>query len=151
MELEFKSYCGHQPWFFTPDTGMPGGSAVLIAPDGTQSPVTEMQLSPPRKGFKVPEIFMDPGIYVLTITQTNAKGELVVDTYTINVRLNLVILATEGALGELAQLNQVRVSNGRPPFDLTEHSTANGYTTAEVSAINKFRAFRQWGALKVED
>lgn len=164
MELEFKSYCGQQPWFFVPDTGTPGGTAVLTAPDGTTSVVTNTQVSEkewawpslgegvtaPRVGFEVPGVFIDPGTYVLTITQDakSAKGKPVVTTYTIDVRLDLVVLANQGALGEMSRLNQLRSLTGRQPFDLTEGALAGGLTSDEVVALNKFRASRGWVALK---
>jgi hypothetical protein len=162
MELEFKSYCGQQPWFFVPDTGTPGGTATLTAPDGTESTVTNTQLSPtpwawpslgdkftaPRMGFEVPGVFIDPGEYVLTVTQDDAKGKKVVDKYTIDVVLDLIVLVDEGALGEMSRLNQLRTLQGHKPFDLTENATADGLTPDEVAALNKFRASRQWAALK---
>ncbi len=157
MELEFKSYCGHQPWFFVPDTGAPGGTATLTAPDGTTSVATNTQVSEkewawpslgdgvtaPRLGFEVPGMFIDPGEYKLTVTQNGDTHE-----YTIDVHLDLVVLVNEGSLGEMSRLNQLRSILGRKPFDLTEEATADGYTPDEVVAINKFRASRRWAALK---
>lgn len=160
--LEFKSYCGHQPWFFVPDTGTPGGSATLTAPDGSTSVSTNTQTSErewawphlgenyvaPRVGFEVPGVFIDPGEYTLTVTQDDAKGKPVVTTYTINVVLDLGVLVNEGSLGEMSRLNQLRSLLGSKPFDLTEDATADGYASDEVAALNKFRASRRWAALK---
>lgn len=94
MDLEFRSHVGHQPWFFVPDTGTQGGTAVLIDPDGGETEVTETQLSPrpdadgtqretmwgPRVGFQVPYPFDTEGDYQLIVTQDD-----VVTTYEIHV------------------------------------------------------------------
>lgn len=72
--LNFRNEVGHQPWFFVPDTGTPGASAVLTEPDGFSAEATETQLSPtgrwgPRVGFKVPTPFEVVGEHTLTVTQ----------------------------------------------------------------------------------
>lgn len=94
--LEFSSYIGDQPWFFVPDTGTPGGSAVLSGPDG-QAACTETQVTlndrewpdgtiAPGVGFLVPEPFKSEGTHVLTVTQDTSAGDPVVTTYLINVK-----------------------------------------------------------------
>jgi hypothetical protein len=87
--LEFKSKVGDRPWFFVPDTGTPGGSAVLVDPVGKQTPATETQLSPPkdtlpngepwvarwgkRVGFRVPVEFPQAGTYWFVVTQDDVE------------------------------------------------------------------------------
>jgi hypothetical protein len=96
-DLKFYSNVGAQPWFFVPDTGTPGGSAVLIDPSGAQVAAVETQLSPPkptkpdgspwvtrwgpRVGFKVPVAFDTTGTWFFVVTQDD-----VVSTYEIVVR-----------------------------------------------------------------
>jgi hypothetical protein len=84
--LKFLSDVGAQPWFFVPDTGTPGGSAVLVAPDGSRVDAVESQLAPggtwgPRVGFLVPYVFEVAGEYRFEITQDD-----VVTVYEITVR-----------------------------------------------------------------
>jgi hypothetical protein len=166
VKLEFISYCGHQPWFFVPDTGTPGGSAVLRAPDGTESVCVNTQLDPkvwswpalgdsftaPRMGFEVPGIFVDPGVYTLIVTQDDADGNPVVDEYTIDVRLDLVVLVEHGALGELSRLNQIRQLLGRPPFLPETDQPLDGFTDAEAAELRRaevvLTAHRQRAATK---
>jgi len=80
--LEFKSYVGHQPWFFVPDTGAAGGHAVVAGPSGAIAPCTESQVTAKgdRVGFLVPEPFAAEGDYTMTVTQDD-----VVTTYLIHV------------------------------------------------------------------
>lgn len=80
--LRFRSNVGDQPWFFVPDTGAAGGSAVLTTPDGGDSPCDEMQVTQKgdRVGFKVPSPFSVEGEHRLTVTQDD-----VVTTYEIEV------------------------------------------------------------------
>lgn len=152
MKLEFTSYCGHQPWFFVPDTGTPGGTAVLRSPNGSESVCVNTQLDPkvwswpalgdgfaaPRMGFEVPGIFVDPGVYTLVVTQDDADGNPVVDEYTIDVQLNLVVLVEHGALGELSRLNQIRQLTGRPAFVLDPApADLDGFTDAEAAEIRR--------------
>jgi hypothetical protein len=96
-DLKFRSRVGEQPWFFVPDTGTPGGSAVLVDPDGRRVSAWETQLSPPkatlpngepwvtrwgpRVGFRVPAPFSKVGVYKFVVTQDDA-----VAVYEINVR-----------------------------------------------------------------
>lgn len=82
----FTSYVGHQPWFFVPDVGAPGGTAVLTTPRGREIAATETQTTVPqvteaktgetraprlgpRVGFLVPEPFGYEGEYTFTISQ----------------------------------------------------------------------------------
>lgn len=75
MALKFRSYLGHQPWFFVPDTGAPGGTATLSGPNGvkecteTQTTTGEHSSFGPRVGFQVPAPFTDEGTYLLSIVQ----------------------------------------------------------------------------------
>lgn len=163
MQLSFKSLVGHQPWFFVPDTGAPGGSAVLYAPDGSEAPCVSTQLDPrewswpalgenftaPRMGFETPGVFIHPGTYTLVVTQDDNAGAQVTDTYTIEVRYDLVVLVDQGSLGEAGRLNQLRTLLGRKPFDYSEKATADGYDADELAALNKFRSTRGWAALEV--
>lgn len=156
MILEFRSLCGHQPWFFVPDTGTPGGSAVLHHPNGSIAECVATQLDPkvwpwpalgedfhaPRMGFETPGIFVDPGTYTLVVTQDDADGNPVVDTYTIEVRLDIDNLLTYGALGELSRLNQIRSLLGRPAFTLAPDLTAEGFDDPELAALNHARYVR---------
>lgn len=80
----FRSKVGHRPIFFVPDTGAPGGSASLVAPDGSavevlDEPVLSLRTNPdgtphisrfgPRVGFRVPYVFEIEGEYSFVITQ----------------------------------------------------------------------------------
>lgn len=164
MQLAFRSLVGHRPWFFVPDTGTPGGTAVLTAPDGTTSVCVNTQIDPkvwpwpalgdtftaPRLGFEVPGVLDRPGDYTLTVTQDTADGGTVVDTYTITVVYDLAALVDQGALGEAGLLNQLRSLTGRKPFDYTESATADGYTADELTALNEFRTTRGWQPLTLE-
>lgn len=97
MTQHFHSKVGQRPTFFVPDTGTPGGRAVLVGPDGEETRVTEdAVLSPPsdtkpdgspweatfgkRVGFRVPFEFTDTGDYQLVIAQDD-----VVTSYIIHV------------------------------------------------------------------
>jgi hypothetical protein len=98
-DLKFRSKVGDQPWFFVPDTGTPGGSAVLVDPAGGRVAAWETQLSPPkptkpngepwitrwgpRVGFKVPMPFREAGTYRFLVTQDD-----VTRVYEIEVREN---------------------------------------------------------------
>lgn len=155
MKLEFISYCGHQPWFFVPDTGTPGGSAVLRAPDGSESACVSTQLDPkarawpalgdnftaPRMGFEVPGIFVDHGVYTLTVTQEDADGNPVVDEYTVSVELNIKELLQSGGLGELSRLNQIRELTGRPPFLPATDQPLDQFTPVEAAAMKVARRY----------
>jgi hypothetical protein len=84
---EFSSFVGAQPWFFVPDTGEEGGTAVVSGPDGRGVKVTETQITTgenssfgPRVGFRVPEPFAEVGDYVAIVTQ----GEQII-TYLFHV------------------------------------------------------------------
>jgi hypothetical protein len=164
MRLEFSSLVGHQPWFFVPDTGTPGGTGVLTAPDGTTATCVNTQLdskvwpwpslgdsfTAPRLGFECPGVFHTPGVYTLTVTQDTDTAGTVVDEYTITVVYDLVALVDQGNLGEAGRLNQLRGLLGRKPFDFTETATADGYTADEVAALNQFRTTRGWQPLTQE-
>lgn len=80
--LEFYSFVGHQPWFFVPDTGKPGGSAVVEGPSGAITACTETQVTQAgdRVGFLVPAPFDTEGDYTMTVTQDD-----VVTVYLIHV------------------------------------------------------------------
>jgi len=66
-------------WFFVPDTGTPGGSAVLTGPTGEHNCVeTQITadvrtwpdgLEAPGLGFLVPAVFTVDGAYVLDVAQ----------------------------------------------------------------------------------
>jgi len=96
--LRFTSHVGHKPWFFVPDTGTPGGSAVLVAPDGSEVEAIETQTTTgehssfgPRVGFRVPYNFDVEGDYVFRITQDDEVTE-----YEIEVQARRRILYKDG-------------------------------------------------------
>jgi hypothetical protein len=160
MQLEFRSLVGHQPTFFVPDTGTPGGHGVLTCPDGSDHTVVKVQTDPKefdwpaigitasRMGFECPVVFIDPGVHILTVTQDTVDGGTVVDVYLIDVYYDLVDLVDHGALGEAARLNQLRSLTGRKPFDYTADATADGYTDVELSALNRYRARKGFARLE---
>jgi hypothetical protein len=85
--LKFRSFVGDQPWFFVPDTGTPGGTAVVSGgPEGaveavqTQTTTGENSSFGPRVGFQVPFPFAAVGSYQFVVTQDD-----VVTTYEIEV------------------------------------------------------------------
>ena len=147
--LEFKSFVGHQPWFFVSDTGTPGGSATLTGPDGTVEVCVNTQVSTkPRDwydedgtlrttahavGFEVPGIFLTEGAHVLTVVQDD-----VVTEYAIDVVLDIDELLNHDGRA-LGVLNQIRRLAHLPAFTLDPKATAAGFTDRELAVLNEAR------------
>lgn len=91
IDNTFRSRVGQQPTFMVPDTGSPGGTAVLVAPDETETPATKSVVSHrepdgssksvhgPRVGFEVPYAFPVEGEYRFVITQDDVVTEYFIE------------------------------------------------------------------------